>query len=87
MGSVPDPSVPLTATPKGQFKRWLFAPPRPHGAILKDRTVSNLEPLGVALAVGALAALLASLLAPAPWLLLSCSWPSSPRCGCSSWHG
>ena len=28
---------------KGQFKRWLTAPPRPHGAILKDRTVSNLE--------------------------------------------
>ena len=28
---------------KSQFKRWLTAPPRPHGAILKDRTVSNLE--------------------------------------------
>ena len=38
-----NPSAPLTAPPKGQFTRWLFAPPRPHGAILKDRTVSNLE--------------------------------------------
>jgi low temperature requirement protein LtrA len=28
---------------KSQFKRWLASPPRPHGAILKDRTVSNLE--------------------------------------------
>jgi low temperature requirement protein LtrA len=28
---------------KLEFKRWLFAPPRPHGAIIKDRTVSNLE--------------------------------------------
>src|SRR4051812_14527733 len=28
---------------KVEFKRWLFAPPRPHGAIIKDRTVSNLE--------------------------------------------
>lgn len=28
---------------KRQFKRWLFAPPRPHGAVIKDRTVSNLE--------------------------------------------
>jgi low temperature requirement protein LtrA len=28
---------------KGQFRRWLTAAPRPHGAILKDRTVSNLE--------------------------------------------
>ncbi len=27
----------------GQFKRWLTAPPRPHGEIIKDRTVSNLE--------------------------------------------
>jgi low temperature requirement protein LtrA len=26
-----------------QFKRWLTAPPRPHGQVLKDRTVSNLE--------------------------------------------
>jgi low temperature requirement protein LtrA len=32
-----------TAPVKGQFKRWLTAPPRPHGTILKDRTVSNLE--------------------------------------------
>lgn len=30
-------------TPKRQFKRWLSSPPRPHGEILKDRTVSNLE--------------------------------------------
>ena len=37
------PSSRVASTPKGQFKRWLFAPPRPHGAILKDRTVSNLE--------------------------------------------
>ena len=36
-------SVPPRARPKSQFKRWLFAAPRPHGAILKDRTVSNLE--------------------------------------------
>ena len=28
---------------KSQFKRWLFSPPRPHGQVLKDRTVSNLE--------------------------------------------
>ncbi|HET7056229.1 MAG TPA: low temperature requirement protein A, partial [Thermomicrobiales bacterium] len=28
---------------KVEFKRWLFAPPRPHGALDKDRTVSNLE--------------------------------------------
>jgi len=28
---------------KLEFKRWLFAPPRPHGAILKDRAVSDLE--------------------------------------------
>ena len=33
----------MTGSAKGQFKRWLTAPPRPHGAILKDRTVSNLE--------------------------------------------
>ena len=33
----------MTGSSKGQFKRWLTAPPRPHGAILKDRTVSNLE--------------------------------------------
>jgi low temperature requirement protein LtrA len=30
-------------TAKHQFKRWLTAPPRAHGQILKDRTVSNLE--------------------------------------------
>jgi low temperature requirement protein LtrA len=28
---------------KVEFKRWLTAPPRAHGQILKDRTVSNLE--------------------------------------------
>jgi low temperature requirement protein LtrA len=33
----------VTLTPKAQFKRWLASPPRPHGEILKDRTVSNLE--------------------------------------------
>ena len=33
-----------TASPaKSQFKRWLSSPPRPHGAVIKDRTVSNLE--------------------------------------------
>jgi len=32
-----------TETPKGQFKRWLFAPPRAHGQVIQDRTVSNLE--------------------------------------------
>ena len=32
-----------SVSPKGQFKRWLFSPPRPHGAVIKDRTVSNLE--------------------------------------------
>jgi low temperature requirement protein LtrA len=30
-------------TPKRQFKRWLTSPPRAHGQVLKDRTVSNLE--------------------------------------------
>ena len=33
----------MTLSPKVQFKRWLASPPRPHGEILKDRTVSNLE--------------------------------------------
>src|SRR6478672_2411447 len=33
----------MIETPKAQFKRWLFSPPRPHGAVIKDRTVSNLE--------------------------------------------
>jgi low temperature requirement protein LtrA len=33
----------MASQTKSQFKRWLTAPPRPHGAILKDRTVSNLE--------------------------------------------
>src|SRR5690349_21449093 len=32
-----------TIETKSQFKRWLSSPPRPHGAVLKDRTVSNLE--------------------------------------------
>ena len=32
-----------SVSPKSQFKRWLSSPPRPHGAIIKDRTVSNLE--------------------------------------------
>ena len=33
----------VTDAPKAQFKRWLASPPRPHGAVIKDRTVSNLE--------------------------------------------
>ena len=33
----------MTSPAKSQFKRWLTAPPRAHGQILKDRTVSNLE--------------------------------------------
>jgi low temperature requirement protein LtrA len=33
----------VTLSAKAQFKRWLSSPPRPHGAIIKDRTVSNLE--------------------------------------------
>ena len=33
----------MTQSPKAQFKRWLTAPPRPHGAVDKERTVSNLE--------------------------------------------
>ena len=33
----------MTDQGRSQFKRWLTAPPRPHGAILEDRTVSNLE--------------------------------------------
>jgi low temperature requirement protein LtrA len=32
-----------TDTAKRQFKRWLSAPPRPHGAVIQDRTVSFLE--------------------------------------------
>ena len=32
-----------SASPKSQFKRWLTSPPRPHGNVIKDRTVSNLE--------------------------------------------
>src|SRR5678815_5451503 len=33
----------MASPAKSQFKRWLSSPPRPHGAIIKDRTVSNLE--------------------------------------------
>jgi low temperature requirement protein LtrA len=33
----------MAQSSKAQFKRWLTAPPRAHGVILKDRTVSNLE--------------------------------------------
>jgi low temperature requirement protein LtrA len=33
----------MPASPKVQFKRWLSSPPRPHGVIIKDRTVSSLE--------------------------------------------
>lgn len=35
--------TPDQATAQRQFKRWLTAPPRAHGQVLKDRTVSNLE--------------------------------------------
>jgi len=35
--------VTSSASPKSQFKRWLTSPPRPHGNVIKDRTVSNLE--------------------------------------------
>jgi len=38
-----DRARPASSQTKSQFKRWLTAPPRPHGAVLKDRTVSNLE--------------------------------------------
>ena len=41
LGRLRGVSEPITA--KRQFKRWLSSPPRPHGEILKDRTVSNLE--------------------------------------------
>jgi low temperature requirement protein LtrA len=37
------PAADLVSPGKSQFKRWLSSPPRPHGAIIKDRTVSNLE--------------------------------------------
>ena len=42
---MPDARVEPATAPraKHQFKRWLTAPPRAHGQILKDRTVSNLE--------------------------------------------
>jgi low temperature requirement protein LtrA len=40
---VREPSARGPRAGKAEFKRWLFAPPRPHGAIIKDRTVSNLE--------------------------------------------
>jgi low temperature requirement protein LtrA len=33
----------VTLSPKGQFKRWLSSPPRPHGDIIEDRSVSFLE--------------------------------------------
>jgi low temperature requirement protein LtrA len=33
----------VTSPGKVQFKRWLISPPRPHGAIIKDRAVSDLE--------------------------------------------
>ncbi|MBI3747447.1 MAG: low temperature requirement protein A [Chloroflexi bacterium] len=56
MASQPSPG-------KLQFKRWLFAPPRPHGAVIKDRTVSNLElfyDLVYVAVIGALSTQLAS---------------------------
>jgi low temperature requirement protein LtrA len=33
----------MASPAKSQFKRWLSSPPRPHGVVIKDRTVSNLE--------------------------------------------
>jgi low temperature requirement protein LtrA len=33
----------VSSPAKREFKRWLTAPPRPHGQVIKDRTVSNLE--------------------------------------------
>jgi low temperature requirement protein LtrA len=33
----------MSSAGKSEFKRWLFAPPRPHGAVVKDRAVSDLE--------------------------------------------
>jgi low temperature requirement protein LtrA len=33
----------VTLSPKRQFKRWLSSPPRAHGDIVEDRTVSFLE--------------------------------------------
>jgi low temperature requirement protein LtrA len=33
----------VTGQARGQFKRWLSSPPRPHGDIIEDRTVSFLE--------------------------------------------
>jgi low temperature requirement protein LtrA len=33
----------MTGETQRTFKRWLSSPPRPHGDIIEDRTVSNLE--------------------------------------------
>jgi low temperature requirement protein LtrA len=33
----------MSSAGKSEFKSWLFAPPRPHGAVVKDRAVSDLE--------------------------------------------
>jgi low temperature requirement protein LtrA len=33
----------MTDDPRSSFRRWLWSPPRPHGAIIPDRTVSFLE--------------------------------------------
>jgi low temperature requirement protein LtrA len=33
----------MTGGTRGPFKRWLSSPPRPHGEIIEDRTVSFLE--------------------------------------------
>ncbi|HWD46661.1 MAG TPA: low temperature requirement protein A, partial [Actinomycetota bacterium] len=33
----------MTSEIPGRFKRWFWRPPRPHGEIVTDRLVSNLE--------------------------------------------
>jgi low temperature requirement protein LtrA len=33
----------MTSETHGRFKRWFWRPPRPHGEIIADRQVSNLE--------------------------------------------
>ena len=33
----------MTSETHGRFKRWFWRPPRPHGEVIADRQVSNLE--------------------------------------------
>jgi hypothetical protein len=33
----------MTSEIPGRFKRWFWRPPRPHGEVVADRQVSNLE--------------------------------------------